>query len=153
MRWTRTLVAITLALAASVTTVAGAAQSPQGPPSLQPRWESRLQQQRGLSDQQLQAIREVYQRDVGAKRQHGQQLRRAQAELRHLALTSTDNHAIQAKQDDVERLMAQSAQMRTSTLRQVAPILTPDQREKLAQLMERGDHGRHRRQALVSQEP
>ena len=153
MRWTRPLVAITLALAASVTTVAGAAQSPQGPPSLQPRWESRLQQQLGLSDQQLQAIREVYQRDAGAKRQHGRQLRQAQAELRHLALTSTDNQAIQAKQDDVERLMAQRAKMRTSTLRQVAPILTPDQREKLAQLMERGGHGRHRLQALVSQEP
>ena len=75
-------------------------------------------------------------------------LQQAQTELRHLALTSNDNQAIQAKQDEVQRLMAQSVQMRTSTLRQVAPILTPDQREKLAQLMERGGHhGRHRRQA------
>jgi len=146
MRWTRAIVAVTLALAAGITTVASAAQSAQAP--AQPsRWESRLKQELGLSDQQTQALREVYQRDADAKRQHWQQLRRAQAELRHLALTSNDNQAIQAKQDEVQQLMAQSVQMRTNTLRQVAPILTPDQREKLAQLMERGGHGRHRRQA------
>jgi|SRR5262245_9137671 len=146
MRWTRAIVAVTLALAAGITTVASAAQSAQAP--AQPsRWESRLKQELGLSDQQTQALREVYQRDADAKRQHWQQLRQAQAELRHLALTSNDNQAIQAKQDEVQQLMAQSVQMRTNTLRQVAPILTPDQREKLAQLMERGGHGRHRRQA------
>ncbi|OLB97169.1 MAG: hypothetical protein AUH30_10990 [Candidatus Rokubacteria bacterium 13_1_40CM_68_15] len=147
MRWTRAIVAVTLALAAGVTTVASAAQSPQAQTEQQPRWDNRLQQQLGLSDQQVQAIREIYQRDADTKRQHWQQLRQAQAELRHLALTSSDNQTIQAKQDEVQRLMAQSVQMRTSTLRQVAPILTPDQREKLAQLMERGGHGRHRRQA------
>ena len=143
MRWTRAIVAVTLALAAGVTTVASAAQSPQAQTEQQPRWDNRLQQQLGLSDQQLQAIREIYQRDADAKRQQGQQLRQAQAELRHLALTSTDNEAIQAKQDDVQRLTAQVIQMRTSTLRQVAPVLTPDQREKFAQLMARGGHGRH----------
>src|SRR5881628_1724428 len=130
MRWTRALIAGTLALAAGVTTVASAAQSSPA------------------QTQQAQALHEVYQRDADAKRQHWQQLHQAQTELRHLALTSNDNQAIQAKQDEVQRLMAQSVQMRTSTLRQVAPILTPDQREKLAQLMERGGHhGRHRRQA------
>ena len=143
MRWTRTIVVLTLAFAAGLTTVAGAAQSPTSPTSPPARWASQLQQQLGLSDQQLQAIREIYQRDADAKRQQGQQLRQAQAELRHLALTSTDNEAIQAKQDDVQRLTAQVIQMRTSTLRQVAPILTPDQREKFAQLMARGGHGRH----------
>jgi len=148
MRWTRAIVAVTLALAAGITTVAAAAQSAQAPAQQPPRWDSRLQQQLGLSDQQAQALREVYQRDADAKRQHWQQLRQAQTELRHLALTSDDNQAIQTKQEEVQRLMAQSVQMRTTTLRQVAPILTPDQREKLAQLMERGGHGRHhRRQA------
>jgi len=148
MRWTRALIAGTLALAAGVTTVASAAQSSPAQTQQPLWWESRLKQQLGLNDQQAQALHEVYQRDADAKRQHWQQLHQAQTELRHLALTSNDNQAIQAKQDEVQRLMAQSVQMRTSTLRQVAPILTPDQREKLAQLMERGGHhGRHRRQA------
>src|SRR5262249_35546526 len=144
MRWTRALIAGTLALAAGVTTVASAGQSSPAQ-AQQPLRESRLKQQLGLNDQQAQALHEVYQRDADAKRQHWQQLHQAQTELRHLALTSNDNQAIQAKQDEVQRLMAQSVQMRTNTLRQVAPILTPDQRERLAQLMERPGHGRHRR--------
>ena len=145
MRWTRAIVAVSFALAAGLTTVASAAPAPQGQPH-QPRWESRLQQQLGLSDQQLQAIREVYQRDADARRQHGQQLRQAQTELRRLILSGADAATVMAKQTEVERLTTQSVEMRTNTLKQVAPILTPDQREKLAQLMERGGHGRHRRQ-------
>src|SRR5712692_7804064 len=137
MRWTRAIAAVSFALAAGLTTVASAAPAPQGQPD-QPRWESRLQQQLGLSDQQLQAIREVYQRDADARRKHGQQLRQAQTELRRLILSGADDATVMAKQTEVERLTTQSVEMRTNTLKQVAPILTPDQREKLAQLMERG---------------
>lgn len=146
MRWARTLVAVTLALAAGMATAASAAQAP---PAQAPhaRWESRLQQQLGLSDQQLQAIREVHQRDAEARRQQEQQLRQAQIELRRLVLTGADDRTIQAKQAEVEQLAAQNIEMRTNTLKQVAPILTLDQREKLAQLMERAGQGRHRRQA------
>src|SRR5881628_2792017 len=79
MRSTRAIVAVTLALAAGVTSVASAAQSPQAQTEQQPRWDNRLQQQLGLSDQQAQAIREIYQRDADTKRQHWQQLRQAQA--------------------------------------------------------------------------
>jgi len=140
MRWTRTITAASLAVIAATATLASAAQTPptQAPA---PRWEARMQQALGLNDQQLQAIREVYQRDADAKRQQYRALRQAQAELHRLVLTSADNQAIQAKQDEVQRLTAQTIQMRTNTLKQVAPILTPDQREKLAQLMER-PHGR-----------
>src|SRR3989449_7944612 len=105
MRWTRALIAGTLALAAGVTTVASAAQSSPAQTQQPLRWESRLKQQLGLNDQQAQALHEVYQRDADAKRQHWQQLHQAQTELRHLALTSNDNQAIQAKQDEVQRLM------------------------------------------------
>jgi len=119
MRWTRAIVAAALALAAGVTTVASAAQSAPGQAQERAQWDHRLKQQLGLSDQQMQAIREVYQRDAETKRQHWQQFRQAQSELRRLALTGADPTALQAKQDEVQKLSAQSIEMRTNTLRQM----------------------------------
>ncbi len=145
MKWARTIVSVTLALA-GMATAASAAQAPPGQ-APHSRWESRLQQQLGLSDQQLQAIREVHQRDAEARRQHSQQLRQAQTELHRLILTGADDRTIQTKQAHVEQLAAQNIEMRANIWRQLAPILTPDQREKLAQLMERAGQGHRRRQA------
>src|SRR5256885_499505 len=72
MRWTRALIAGTLALAAGVTTRASAAHSSpaQTPPPL--RWEGRLQQELGLSAPQAQALPEADPRGAPPKRQHPQ---------------------------------------------------------------------------------
>jgi Spy/CpxP family protein refolding chaperone len=110
------------------------------------RWETHLQQKLGLTDDQLQAIRQIYAtRDVDAQRQHFKALRTAQTELRRLALNGADDATLAAKQTEVQNLLAQSIQARLQMLKQVGPILNPDQREALARMMERGGRGhRHR---------
>jgi Spy/CpxP family protein refolding chaperone len=112
------------------------------------RWESHLQQKLGLTDDQLQQFRQIYaSRDVNAQRQHYQALRTAQGELRRLALNGADDATLTAKQTEVQNLLAQSMQARLQMLRQVGPILNPDQREAFAKMMERGPRGHHRRGA------
>jgi Spy/CpxP family protein refolding chaperone len=112
------------------------------------RWESHLQQKLGLTDDQLQQFRQIYaSRDVNAQRQHYRALRTARGELRRLALNGADDATLTAKQTEVQNLLAQSMQARLQMLRQVGPILNPDQREAFAKMMERGPRGHHRRGA------
>lgn len=118
------------------------------------RWESHLQQKLGLTDDQLQAFRQVYAtRDANAQRQHSKAVRTAQAELRRLALNGADDTTLAAKQTEVQNLLAQSMQVRVQTLKQVGPILNADQREAFAKMMERGPRGRHHRGAAPKQQP
>ena len=118
------------------------------------RWESHLQQKLGLTDDQLQAFRQVYAtRDVNAQRQHYKALHSAQGELRRLALNGADDATLAAKQTEVQNLLAQSMQTRVQALKQVGPILNADQREAFAKMMERGPRGHHRRGAQPQQQP
>jgi Spy/CpxP family protein refolding chaperone len=110
------------------------------------RWESRLKQKLGLTEDQVVALRQVYaSRDVNAQRQQFRALHAAQAELRRLALNGADDATLQVKQSEVQSLLAQSMQMRLETLKQVGPILNPDQREAFAKMMERGHRHHHHR--------
>ena len=135
--WTRAVaLAVTAILVASTAAVAG---GPHG--RMKHRsFEGALQKHLGLSDQQAQAIREVHVRQAEARKQHAQALRQAQTDLRQLVLSDGDGGAIEAKKAEVARLLAESVEMRVDTLRQIGPILTPEQREKYAQ----GWHGRGR---------
>lgn len=144
MTRTSWLRAVTLVLAATLVAaaLAYAAEPPQGD-ARHGRWESRLQQQLGLTDQQTQAIREIHGRQSQAWKTHWQTLRQAQAELRRLILTEADEATIQAKQEEVQRLLGETVQMRVNTLKEVTPILTPEQREKYAALAEQGWRSRH----------
>ena len=118
------------------------------------RWESHLQQKLGLTDDQLQSLRQVYAtRDVNAQRQQYKALHTAQAELRRLALNGADDTKLAAKQAEVQNLLAQQMQMRVQSLKQVGPILNADQREAFAKMMERGPRGHHRRGAQPQQQP
>ena len=137
--------ALTL-VATLVTATALYAADPQTAPDRATRWENRMQQKLGLTEDQLQALRQIHAgRDVEAKRQHFRALHTAQAELRRLALTGADEATLQAKQTEVQNLLAQSMQMRVAELKQVGPILNPDQREAYAKMMERGPRGHHHR--------
>jgi len=110
------------------------------------RWETHLQQTLGLTDDQLQAMRQIYaSRDVTARREQFKALRAAQSELRRLALNGADDATLAAKQAEVQNLLAQSMQARLQMLKQVGPILNPDQREAFAKMMERGPRGAHHR--------
>jgi hypothetical protein len=147
MRATNMFRAAALTLVATlVTATAIAAAEPQSGSDRVHRWESRLQQKLGLTDDQLQALRQVYaSRDVNAQRQHTRALHAAQTELRRLALNGADDATLQAKQAEVQALLAQSLQMRLETLKQVGPILNHDQREAFAKMLERGPRGHHHR--------
>jgi Spy/CpxP family protein refolding chaperone len=137
-----------------VTATALYAADPQTNPDATSRWESRLQQKLGLSDAQLQSLRQVWaNRDVEAQRQHYRDLHAAQSDLRRLALNGADDKTLQAKQTEVQNLLAQSMQMRVNALKQVGPILNPDQREAYAKMMERGPRGHHHRGPRPTQQP
>ncbi len=106
------------------------------------RMERRFQQRLGLSDDQMKAIREVRQRQAPKALELSHQLRRAQQELRQLALTGDDEAGLAAKAGEVKTLEAQLVDLRVATRREIGQILTPEQRQKLASL-KFGWHRRH----------
>ena len=144
MTRTSWLRAVTLVLAVTLVpaALAQAAEPAQGD-TRHGRKEGRLQQQLGLTDQQAQAIREIYARQSQALKTHSQALRQAQADLRRLVLTEADQATVQAKQEEVQRLLGETVQMRVNTLKEVTPILTPEQRQKYAAMGEQSRRSRH----------
>lgn len=138
--------AATLTLVAGLFTVSAVHAADPPTATGQPnRWESRLQQKLGLSEDQLAAFRQLHAtRDVAAQRAHFKALRAAQGELRRMALNGADDATMQAKQTEVNNLLAQSMQQRLAALKQIGPILNADQREAFAKMMEGGwrHHGR-----------
>jgi Spy/CpxP family protein refolding chaperone len=146
MSATKLFRAATLTLVAALFTVSAVYAADPPTTTGQPnRWESRLQQKLGLSEDQLAAFRQLHaNRDVAAQREHFKALRTAQGELRRMALNGADDATMQAKQTEVQNLLAQSMQQRLAALKQIGPILNADQREAFAKMMEGGwrHHGR-----------
>src|SRR5262245_27866398 len=136
---------------AQVTAQGGGGTDTQGQPQKRyGNWRARLQQQLGLTDDQANQMGQVFQRNMQAARPHHQAIRAARAQLRRLVLMEADQASIQAKEAELQQLHAQEIQMRVQTLREITPILTPEQREKFVQMMDqRGEH--HRRPQPQSQ--
>jgi len=110
------------------------------------RWSSRLQQKLGLTDDQTRAIGEIYARNARGWKEIGQSIRQARADLRRLVLEVADEGAIQAKQAELQALVADAVQRRTSTLKEIVLLLTPEQRAEYAQLLDHfAGHLRHHR--------
>ena len=121
-----------------------AADPPATPPQPQHQRGAWLQKKLGLTDVQAQQIRDIQTKDFAAQKQNWQALRQAQGELRRLALSGADAGTISAKQAEVHNLLAQSMQARVNALQQIGPILSPEQREAYATMMEHGPrHHRH----------
>jgi Spy/CpxP family protein refolding chaperone len=140
--------ATAVALIATLVTASALYAAPTTDPSRTSRWESRLQQKLGLTEDQLQAFRQLHAgRDFEAQRQQYRALRTAEAELRRLALNGADDATLAAKQTEVQTLRAQQLEQRIAALKQIGPILNPDQREAFAKMMERGPRGHHGRSA------
>ena len=146
----RTTVPLRVATLLAVTTLAvSTAALAAEPPQTHGRhhaWEQRLQQRLGLTDQQVQAIREIRARDAEARKQSWQDMRKAQAELRRLVLIEADQASIDAKQDEVQKLLVAGVERRVKMLQAITPLLTPEQREALAQLAEKRGRYHHRSQ-------
>ena len=122
-----------------------AAQSPPATPA--PKAEGqymmgRLQQRLGLTPEQVQAFQAAHQRQRETMKQLYPALRQARTDLRQLALNGGAEDAIHAKTLEIQRITNDLLQARVKALQEVAPILTPEQREKLAQIDDQG--GRHR---------
>ena len=115
-------------------------------------YESRLQQKLGLTADQVQKLRDIHTRDFAAQKQNWQALRQAQTDLRRLALSGADDRTLSAKQTEVQNLLAQAMQARVNTLKEIGPILTPEQREAYAKMMAQGPRGhRHMKQPAPQQ--
>jgi Spy/CpxP family protein refolding chaperone len=134
------LVAVLIASSVLTATIAQAQPSPWAD-----RMYSRMQQNLGLTDDQVTAIRQIHEGQRAARRPLWQSLRQAQTDLRQLALSGGD---VAAKRAEVADLLAQGLDLRLQTLQKIGPLLTPEQRDKLAQMgpramMWRGPRGHH----------
>ncbi|HET9491745.1 MAG TPA: Spy/CpxP family protein refolding chaperone [Methylomirabilota bacterium] len=129
-----------LTLSALAVSTAAFAQEPKRAHARHHAWEERLQQRLGLTDQQVQAIREIRTRNAEARKQHWQQMRAAQTELRRLVLIEADQASIDAKQAEVQQLAAAGVEQRVKMLQAITPVLTPEQREAFAKLGEGRGH-------------
>ena len=136
------LVAALIASTVLTATVAQAQPSTRGD-----RMYSRMQRNLGLTDEQVTAIRQIHQGQRDARRQLWQSLHQAQTDVRQLALSGGDAATLAAKKAQVAQLLAQGLELRVQALQQIGPLLTAEQRDKLAKLgpavMWRGRHGRH----------
>lgn len=115
-----------------------------------PRDHQKFQEKLGLTDDQMTRIREVWQRQRASARPVFQALRVANQQLRELALNGAKDDAIQVKLAEIEGLQGQALQLRVATLREISPLLTDEQRQKLAQMSPMGWR-HHRRPAPAPQ--
>lgn len=145
----RTVLPLALAGALLVPAAVGAADADRA--TGRQMWEQRFQERLGLTDDQVQALRQLRERQGDTVRQHFRALHQAQADLRRLAILGTDEAALRAKAAEVQKLSAEGVELRLLQLRDLSNVLTPEQREKLAEMRHRGGPPRHfRRPAATS---
>lgn len=97
------------------------------------RSSQRFQQEIGLSDAQMQAIRDIRARQHDQARQIFKSLSQANKDLRQLTLGGAEGPAIQAKMAEISQLQQQALQLRVDALKEIAPQLTDEQKQKLAE--------------------
>jgi Spy/CpxP family protein refolding chaperone len=101
-----------------------------------------LQAQLGLTADQVRAIREVHARHRPVMREAARVLRDARRALRAAALNDADDAALAVQKAEVQRAAGRLLDERIQTLREIASILTPEQRAELQQLRQHGDRRR-----------
>jgi len=136
-RW---LAALVLGAALTATVAASADEPPGGMSPHRAKMMTRLQQRLGATDEQMKAIQDVQSKYAQSQRQVWQSIHANQRELRQLALNGADQATIQAKTAEVSQLLSQALTLRTQSLQEISPLLTQEQRDKLAQ--DGGMHGR-----------
>lgn len=133
------LLGLGLAATLATTTAAAWADAPQTGTPTSASGHHRFQERLGLTDQQMAAIKEVNARHSGERKQLGQSLREARNELKLAALNGGD---VKGKAAVVTALVGQMTELHATTLQEIAPILTPEQRDAMAKMSPR-DHYRH----------
>ena len=138
----RTTLALALTGALLVPVAVSAAD--EAPAAKQRMGQQRFQERLGLSDDQVQALRQLRQSRGDTMRQHYQTLRQAQIDMRRLAILGTDEAALRAKAAEVQKLTAEGLELRLMQLRDLSQVLTPEQREKFATMSMGGRRHFHR---------
>jgi periplasmic protein CpxP/Spy len=148
MKTSRSAFVLGLALLAGIAASASIVRAQDTPPSTtQPQttaphtrqgWHdrmlSRLQQKLGLTNDQVTALREIGTRHRDARVQVFRALAQAQTQLRQQAVSGADDATLQKTAADIQSLTGQSLQLRVQTLREMAQVLTPEQRQAFAQM-------------------
>jgi len=129
------VLALGLAATLATTTAAWAGSADTANPAR--HGEHKFQERLGLTDEQVAAIKEINGRRAAERKQIAQSLRQARVELREAALNGGD---VKTKADAVTTLVGQMTELHASTLQEISPILTPEQREAMAKI----SHGKHR---------
>jgi len=93
-----------------------------------------LQEQLGLTEDQVQAIRAIRTRHWESMRDTVRALGEARRALHEMALGDQDEATVAAKTVEVRELAGQVVEARVRTLQEVARVLTPEQRAKLREL-------------------
>jgi Spy/CpxP family protein refolding chaperone len=135
------LAALVLGSALMAAAAPSLAQSPTATSPHRAKMMLRLQERLGATDEQMKAIQDVQAKYADSRRQIWQSLRTKQQELRQLALNGADQTTIQAKTAEVSQLLNQALALRIQSLQEISPLLSQEQRDKLAQ-MGPGMHGR-----------
>lgn len=143
-----TALALAVGLLGPAAALADQANPPaDGKPGHHQRFQQRFQEKLGLTDDQMTKIREVWKNQRDTARPVYQALRLANQQLRELALNGDPGNAIPAKLAEIEGLQGQALQLRVNALKEIGPLLTDEQRQKLAQMSPMGWHRHHRRPA------
>ena len=133
------LLGLGLAAALATTSAAAWADAPQAGTPATPG-HHRFQERLGLTDEQMAAIKEVSARHAGERKQLWQSIREARNELKLAALNGGD---VKGKAAVLAALAGQMTELRATTLQEIAPILTPEQRDAMAKMNLRGPHRHH----------
>jgi len=134
------LLGLGLAATLATTTAAAWADAPRTGTPTGPPGHHRFLERLGLTDEQKAAIKEIHARHAGERKQLGQSLSEARNELKVAALNGGD---VKGKAAIVTALVGQMTELHATTLQEIAPILTPEQRDAMAKTSPR-DHHRHR---------
>jgi Spy/CpxP family protein refolding chaperone len=109
-----------------------------------PGHHQKSQDRLGLTEEQAKAIRDIHASKRDATHELWRQAAATQSEIRQLALAGADDTALQAKLAEFKEIQGKMLKLRIDTLREVAPLLTEEQKQKFGKMP--FDHGRgHRR--------
>ena len=115
---------------------AGATHHTQGEPG------ARMFRHLNLTAEQREQVSKIFQEQAPAFKERAQADRAAHEALRKAATDPNAN--LRQLADAAGKAHADAAVLRAETMRKVIPLLTPEQRAKLAQAPAHGEHGRHR---------
>jgi Spy/CpxP family protein refolding chaperone len=131
---------VALGLAATLATTAAAWAGSPDTTNPARHGAERFHEKLGLTEEQKAAIKEINSRRAEERRQLAQSLRQARVDLKEAALNGGD---VKAKTAAVTTLVGQMTELQASTLQEISPLLTPEQREAMAK-MNPGKHRHHK---------